>query len=778
MGDAGMGDAGMGAAGMNGAGGGAGDMGAAGAGGTGGSMPDAGASDAPDGSSDAADGSTDGADGSMDGDVEAGPPSPTGCSGNAACDDHNPCTDDTCDLGTGACQHTPNTAACDDGNACTTVDQCSGGSCQGSGAPSCDDLNACTTDSCDPAVGCVHPAVACDDSSSCTDDACDPAAGCTYVDNGSCVAPPPDAGSDAGADAGAPGCANNADCDDGNQCTSDACNGGACQHGDISASCNDNDGCTVDSCDPQTGCGHVAATDGTSCDDGYTCVTGDTCLAGACVGGAITTQFAALAATGSAGGDPSLAIDGNAATSFSPTAANPRWIYVDLGSPKQISRVELDWDTTTYGGYYTIQVAGDAGNDATTLATDAVWTSIYTQSLWDSTSGHSDDITGLNAVGRYVRVYHWLPRTGFALATTTLNLRELKVFGSGDAACTAPPSSCAESAVPAGPLTYENDATDNACAIVNGGAACGTTTGAGIGGTATIVSARGGLSFANVDGGASGGAATLTFNAAGASSARTAAAVYVKYEDGTEQGYGIITTSSSAFAATQAVQVWLKSGAHNTVEVRDAAGAANVNGLPIVDSMTVTRLAGPNRTCLGTPFIIDSFEGAPTNDWNASNATGVTSGDHRGITKAGTVSTAFQGNATTATNGPAGDICLRMDVTNYTWTTKLSNMGDLDNAYVQLILGANTGSPTLTLALTADGVSFNTPVVLTASNTGTNGGYGTIRNNMTSADTTTSKVLVPVSAFGVPPETLKHVDRLRATLSGNIWRIKDIQIVR
>src|SRR5262249_34584456 len=152
----------------------------------------------------------------------------------------------------------------------------------------------------------------------------------------------------------------------------------------------------------------------------------------------------------------------------------------------------------------------------------------------------------------------------------------------------------------------------------------------------------------------------------------------------------------------------------------------------------------------------------------------VTSGDRRGITKAGTVNSAFQGNATTAANPPTGDLCLRMDVTNYTWTTKLSNMSGLGDAYIQLILAANTGTPTITLSLTADGVNFNTPVVLTANNTNPNNGYGIIRNNMTGADTTTSKVLVPVAAFGVPAESLKQIDALRATISSNIWRVKDV----
>jgi len=41
--------------------------------------------------------------------------------GGASCDDGNPCTTDSCNLGVG-CVHTNNTAPCDDGSACTTSD--------------------------------------------------------------------------------------------------------------------------------------------------------------------------------------------------------------------------------------------------------------------------------------------------------------------------------------------------------------------------------------------------------------------------------------------------------------------------------------------------------------------------------------------------------------------------------------------------------------------------------------------------------------------------------
>jgi hypothetical protein len=70
------------------------------------------------------------------------------------CNDHNPCTSDTC-VNDG-CQHTSaaNGTPCSDGNACTT-ESCQAGQCAASAA-SCDDGDSCTDDSCSPTTGCAH----------------------------------------------------------------------------------------------------------------------------------------------------------------------------------------------------------------------------------------------------------------------------------------------------------------------------------------------------------------------------------------------------------------------------------------------------------------------------------------------------------------------------------------------------------------------------------------------------------------------------------------------
>jgi len=79
-------------------------------------------------------------------------------------------------------------------------------------------------------------------------------------------------------------CRDDASCDDGSLCTTDACNpsspdadGRGCTHDAVCPS----EACR--SCDPTTGtCGAVQADDGTPCDDGEVCTEGETCQAGAC----------------------------------------------------------------------------------------------------------------------------------------------------------------------------------------------------------------------------------------------------------------------------------------------------------------------------------------------------------------------------------------------------------------------------------------------------------------------------------------------------------------
>ena len=84
------------------------------------------------------------------------------------------------------------------------------------------------------------------------------------------------------------------------------------------------------------------------------------------------------------------AVDGNTATRWSSTFADPQWIQVDLGSAQNIGRVVLNWEAA-YGKGYQIQTS----NDNTT------WTTIYSTVSGD---GGIDDLSNLSGSGRYVRM--------------------------------------------------------------------------------------------------------------------------------------------------------------------------------------------------------------------------------------------------------------------------------------------------------------------------------------------------------------------------------------
>ncbi len=237
------------------------------------------------------------------------------------CADSDTCTSDACDAKTGACQHSkingcgefcasvadckagnvcnqvaclsgkcaflPTTAICDDGDACTLADQCGAGACQPGSPKNCDDGKPCTTDSCQAGT-CNHAnnsdpcsdnnactqgdlckggacgsgkAKACDDGNPCTSDSCD-------VSSGDCQAT-----------------ANSEACDDKNPCTStDSCQLGQCAAG-TPVNCDDGNLCTHDSCDGKTGtCVH--ANNSAPCSDGNACSEGDVCAQGSCASGA------------------------------------------------------------------------------------------------------------------------------------------------------------------------------------------------------------------------------------------------------------------------------------------------------------------------------------------------------------------------------------------------------------------------------------------------------------------------------------------------------------
>jgi len=247
------------------------------------------------------------------------------CSGTQV----GPCQTAYCDPADGVCKtkNVEDGKECEDGDKCTAADTCAAGQCVGE-AIACNDGDECTTDSCDPATGCVYPAVAdgidCNDGSLCTTgDKClggkctgqevPECSGCTgdadcsaYEDgnlcNGTlkCIDGKCDVDPGTVVNCQAPGnsCQQNkcnpatglceesqaldgTVCDDQNFCTaSDYCSGGICKG--LPVDCDDKSACTTDTCDPDAGCVYTPKTG--NCGDGDPCTINDHCVDGKCVG--------------------------------------------------------------------------------------------------------------------------------------------------------------------------------------------------------------------------------------------------------------------------------------------------------------------------------------------------------------------------------------------------------------------------------------------------------------------------------------------------------------
>jgi hypothetical protein len=189
----------------------------------------------------------------------------------APCNDGNACTVDVCN-GSGACVSTGITCNSPPNQCYQPTGTCSNGTCSYTPKPSgaaCDDGNACTTDACNGSGVCIGTGITCN---SPPNQCYQPTGSCS---NGTCSYTPKSSG---------------AACDDGNPCTTDACNGsGTCVGTPIT--CNN----PPNQCYQSTGtcsngtCSYTPKSSGTACDDGNACTTGDVCNgSGSCSGTSIT----------------------------------------------------------------------------------------------------------------------------------------------------------------------------------------------------------------------------------------------------------------------------------------------------------------------------------------------------------------------------------------------------------------------------------------------------------------------------------------------------------
>jgi beta-glucanase (GH16 family) len=107
---------------------------------------------------------------------------------------------------------------------------------------------------------------------------------------------------------------------------------------------------------------------------------------------------------------PEYAVDGDPQTRWSSQFSDPQWIQLDLGKKSRIKAIRLTWEVA-FAKEYEIQVSDDA----------KIWKTIYATKHGP---GSVDEITGLDAEARYLRVYGKKRGTEFGYS-----LWELEVFG-------------------------------------------------------------------------------------------------------------------------------------------------------------------------------------------------------------------------------------------------------------------------------------------------------------------------------------------------------------
>jgi hypothetical protein len=134
-------------------------------------------------------------------------------------------------------------------------------------------------------------------------------------------------------------------------------------------------------------------------------------VASAPAGNIALNKAVTVSSTENAGTPGSSAVDGNGGTRWSSAAADPQWIYVDLGGNYSVNRVKITWETAL-GRDYQVQIA---------TATGGPWTNLKTVT---GNTALVNDHTGLSGTGRYVRIYGTARGTQWGYS-----IWELEVYG-------------------------------------------------------------------------------------------------------------------------------------------------------------------------------------------------------------------------------------------------------------------------------------------------------------------------------------------------------------
>ncbi|MGB0714807.1 MAG: hypothetical protein ACPGXK_02960 [Phycisphaerae bacterium] len=225
-----------------------------------------------------------------DGTVVDGP-----CAEDGTCDSGDACNPIECDAESNTC--VASEAPCEEGFVCSVDEETGETTCACDDDADCDDGNACTANVCLEGTCGVDAVVVCEDEDmdACTTEACNEETGeCEVTETVECEGT--DVCDPATGECGAPSCESDEDCDDMVNCTTDTCVEGACEFTAVVCE-DDGDACTTDACDEETGeCASTAVEcpDGQECVEGECqdvaecatdddCADGESCVDGACV---------------------------------------------------------------------------------------------------------------------------------------------------------------------------------------------------------------------------------------------------------------------------------------------------------------------------------------------------------------------------------------------------------------------------------------------------------------------------------------------------------------
>jgi hypothetical protein len=117
----------------------------------------------------------------------------------------------------------------------------------------------------------------------------------------------------------------------------------------------------------------------------------------------------------------SNAIDGNTGTRWESAFSDPQWIYVDLGAVKNLTEVKIDWQHAAAKDYLV-----DVSNDAVTWSAP-----IAVRTGLTAIDHRIDDLTGLTASARYVRIYGTARATVYGYSIWELYVYDGSSCGTG-----------------------------------------------------------------------------------------------------------------------------------------------------------------------------------------------------------------------------------------------------------------------------------------------------------------------------------------------------------